>query len=303
MSKIPSLGAMLEETVRKLNNKEALLFEGRAIPYRELDEQANRTANALAGLGILKGDRVAIMLPNIPEFVYTFYGVQKLGAVAVPFNTMYKGREITHILNDSGAKAIVALTSFANLINEIKTDAPGLEHVILTGQRTLLFAQEDATVFAQMVFETQRFESADAVFKVVGGVLVAALKRLGVEDAWYKHQGSIRSDGKKIASVLVSTFENLSIVNAIVFLDAIDTDAFLKVIWVPPEVKDKALEPMTSVREQSGRRCTIDAFRDAFEEEFRQQLDADVFTGSLNILERFAYKKARTRSDAKASKN
>jgi len=293
MTEIPTLGAVLEETARRLKNKDALLFDGRTISYRELDEQAGRVANAFAGLGIGKGDRVAIMLPNIPEFVYTFYGLQKLGAVAVPFNTLYKGREITHILNDSGAKAIVALTSFANLINEIKPDVPGLEHIILTGQRTLLFAQDGATVFVQMVVDTQRFASGDAVFTVVGAVLVDALKRMGVADAWYKHQGAIRSGGKKIASILLSRYENLFIVNAIVFLDTLDTDEFFKVIWVPPEVKDKAVEPLTSVREQTGKPADITAFRDAFVEEFQLQIDGDIVAGDLKRDELFGYEKNR----------
>ncbi len=299
MAEIPSLGAMLEETARKLSRKEALIFDGHTISYRELEEQAGRTANALAALGIQKGDRVAIMLPNIPEFVYTFYGLQKLGAVAVPFNTMYKGREITHILNDSGAKAIVALTGCANLINEIKTDVPGLEHVILTGQRTLAFAQEGATVFVQMVLDEGRFKSADAVFSAIGAVVAAALKNLGVEDAWYKHQGAVRSGGKKIGSILLSTFENLFIVNALVFLDSLDADSFFRAVWVPPELKDKVLEPVTSVREQTGTVVTSEAFRDAFTEEFRRQLDADVVPGSLGAIERFAYRKIRKRPGGK----
>jgi len=296
MTEIPSLGAMLEETVRKLKDKEALLFDGKTISYRELNEQANKTANALAGLGIHKGDRVAIMLPNIPEFVYTFYGLQKLGAVAVPFNTMYKGREIIHILNDSGAKAIVALTNLAPLIHEIKPDVHALEHIILTGQRTLLFAQENATVFVQMVFNTQRFESPDDVFTAIGSVLVNTLKRLGVQEAWYKHQGSVRADGKKIASILLNVFENMYIINTLVFLDVLDTDTFFKVIWVPPEIKDKAVEPMTSVHEQTGRQVGIEAFRDAFTTEFRLQFDADIVPGSLNIIEHFWYKKTRTKA-------
>lgn len=296
MTDIPTLGAMLEQTVRKVRDKEALLFEGRAIPYRELDEQANRVANAFASLGIEKGDRVAIMLPNIPEFVYTFFGLQKLGAVAVPFNTMYKGREITHILNDSGARAIVALTNFANLINEIRADVPGLEHVILTGQRTLVFAQENATVFVQMVFDTTRFASTDDVFNAVGSTLVNTLKQLGVQGAWYKHQGSIRAGGKKIATILLNTYKQIFIVNALVFLDSLDIDTFFKAIWVPPEVRDKAIEPMTSVREQTGCQVDIAAFRDAFTAEFSLQFDADIVPGRLKTIERFGYKKARARA-------
>ncbi|NVM57816.1 MAG: AMP-binding protein, partial [Desulfobacterales bacterium] len=62
----------------------ALHFDAESITYRELNLRANRVANGLRGLGVVKGDRVAIMLPNIPEFVYAFLGTLKLGAVAVP---------------------------------------------------------------------------------------------------------------------------------------------------------------------------------------------------------------------------
>ena len=138
MSDRISIGRTLEEGAKKFRKKVALHFEGKEISYEQLNENVNKLANGLKSLGIEKGDRVAIMLPNIPEFVYSFYAIQKLGAIAVPFNTMYKGREVSHILNDSGAKAIIALTNFAPLINEIKPDIPSLEHIILTGERTLL---------------------------------------------------------------------------------------------------------------------------------------------------------------------
>ncbi|MBW2265008.1 MAG: AMP-binding protein, partial [Deltaproteobacteria bacterium] len=115
----------------------ALYFEERAITYKDLNIKANRVANGLQGLGVKRGDRVAIMLPNIPEFVYSFVGILKLGAVSVPFNTLYKGGEIRHILKDSGAKVLIALTNFAPMINEIRSELPALEQVILTGERNL----------------------------------------------------------------------------------------------------------------------------------------------------------------------
>ena len=124
MRDVQNIPELLNAVVKKYKRKEALHYEGKTISYRELDENANKVANALTDLGIKPHDRVALMLPNTPDFVYSFLGIQKLGGVAVPFNTMYKGREITHILNDSGAKAIICLTNFANLINEIREDVP-----------------------------------------------------------------------------------------------------------------------------------------------------------------------------------
>ena len=109
MSDAQNINDLLEQVVKKYKKKDALFFEGRTIPFRDLDENACKVANALSQLGIKPHDRVALMLPNTPDFVYSFLGILKLGAVAVPFNTMYKGREITHILNDSGAKAIICL--------------------------------------------------------------------------------------------------------------------------------------------------------------------------------------------------
>lgn len=293
MAEVRSLGRILEDAARKYKKKEALLFEGAAITYRELEEYANKVANGLKSLGIGRGDRVAIMLPNIPEFVYSFFGIQKLAAVAVPFNTMYKGREITHILNDCGARAIITLTNFANLINEIKSDVPTLEHVILTGQRTLVFAQPGSTAAVQLVVEKRRFASADEAFHTVGTLLVEVLHRLGVTDAWYKHQGSIRAHGKKIATILISEIENLYIVNAVVFFDTLDTDEFFKVVWVPPEVKDKVVEPMTSIREEAGREVTLLELRQVLTDCLQERMGVGLTEGTFKRDELFGYEKNR----------
>jgi len=293
MSEVRSLGQILEDAARKYKKKEALLFEGSAVTYRELDEFANKVANGLKSLGIGRGDRVAIMLPNIPEFVYSFFGIQKLAAVAVPFNTMYKGREITHILNDCGARAIITLTNFANLINEIRSDVPALEHVIVTGQRTLVFAQPGSTAAVQLVVEKRRFASADEAFHTLGALLVDVLHRLGAADAWYKHQGSIRAHGKKIATILISEIENLYIVNAVIFLDTLDTDEFFKVVWVPPEVKDKAVEPMTSIREEAGREVSLLELRHVLTECLQERMGVELSEGTFKRDELFGYEKNR----------
>ncbi len=290
MSDIQNISDMLEMVVKKYKRKDALYFEGKTVTYRELDENSSKAANALKDLGINPGDRVAMMLPNTPEFVYTFLAIQKLGAVAVPFNTMYKGREITHILNDCGAKAIICLSNFANLINEIREDAPELEHVILTGQRTMIMVTPDSTVNVQMVVDKDQFETPDLAFKEVGEILVETLKSLGV-DAWYKHRGGIRVGGKKIATVLVSQLENMILVNSIIFIGPMATDDLFKVVWVSPEIKDKVLEPSTSVLEETGRQIDAQEFADAFLKALKEKAGIDTSPGQMKRDELFGYEK------------
>ena len=288
------LGHTLEEITRRYRKREAIRFEGQVTTYQELEENANRVAGGLAALGIGAGDRVAIMLPNIPEFAYSFFGIQKLGAVAVPFNTMYKGREISFILKDSRARAIICLTNFANLISEIRDDCPDLEHIVVTGQRTLVFIDPEATVNVQLVFEKTHFQSADEAFRAIGSVLVETFRELGVEDAWYKHQGAVRSaGGKKLATILLSEIENLYVSNVIAFLKEMDTDPLFKVLYVPPEIKDKAVEPLSSVEQEAGREATIEQFRDALLARLSATLGITIRPGKLTRDELMAYEKNR----------
>lgn len=298
MDNVRGLGQMLEEMARKQKKKQAILFDNREVSYRELDENANKIANGLKALGINKGDRVAMMLPNIPDFVYAFFGIQKLGAVAVPFNTMYKGREIIHILNDCEARAIITMTNFANLINEICEDVPSLEHIILTGQRTMVFVSPDSTVNVQMVVGKDQFESGDAAFRVVGEILIETLKSFGV-DAWYKHRGGVRCGGKKIATVLVSEVENLLVINCLTFLGPLRTEDFFRVVWVSPEIKDKVMEPMTSVEEETGTRPSVGEFKERLLAALQSQLGIAAEEGQLKRDELFGYEKTRALADKK----
>jgi long-chain acyl-CoA synthetase len=115
----------------------ALDFYGRRVTYQELDRAAIRFANALAGLGVRKGDRVAVMLPNVPQAVIAYYGALKLGAVVVQVNPLYVEREIEQQVRDAGARVLVALDLFFPRIEPIRTRA-GLEAVIVTSVRDAL---------------------------------------------------------------------------------------------------------------------------------------------------------------------
>ena len=79
-------GEMLWETAQRFPEKEAVIFQGQKISYRELDGLTNSIANALSGIGVKKGDRVALYMTNRPEYIISFYAAARLGAVATPLN-------------------------------------------------------------------------------------------------------------------------------------------------------------------------------------------------------------------------
>lgn len=122
---------LLDEAVKHYPGQTALMYYGTKISYALLSSLANRFANALQKLGIQQGDRVAIALPNIPQYPIAFYGALRAGAVAVPTNPLYTGREMQHQMADSGARIIVMLDDFYPTVRAIRAQTD-LEHVILT---------------------------------------------------------------------------------------------------------------------------------------------------------------------------
>jgi len=132
-----TLGNVLAQTAKKFPSHTALLFYGKKISYAELDEAVNRFAQALIGLGVRKGDRVAIMLPNIPQMVIAYYGTLRSGAVAVPTNPLYHEHELEVQLKDSGAGTLVAVDMFFPVITHVlgKTN---VKNLILCGIKDYL---------------------------------------------------------------------------------------------------------------------------------------------------------------------
>ena len=286
-----NLGKLLEIKAEEHPQGTAILFAGGVISFEELNKNVNRLANGLKSLGIEKGDRVAIMLPNIPEFVYTFLACQKLGSIAVPFNTMYKAGEIFYILKDCGAKAIITLSSAVPLINEIKPDLPNLEHIITTGERNLTFADPDSTFFLQGVLSKKVFHDLDDAYQRLGEVFVEALVKLGLKEVWYKHRGSLRVGGKKLAGFSFFEVEDIYILNMVCFLTPFDPTDFFSAIFVPPEVKDKVLEPLTSIQEELRRRPDDLEVRDALLDALKKRLCITFKEGGLTGHEKLAYEK------------
>jgi len=115
-----SLPQMLRNAARKFPENSATVFYGARISYREMDALTDRFATALQGLGVRKGDRVAIFLPNCPQFVIGYYGALKAGAIVVACSPLYKERELEYQLNDSGAETILTLDLLYSVVSSIR---------------------------------------------------------------------------------------------------------------------------------------------------------------------------------------
>ncbi|BDG58993.1 long-chain-fatty-acid--CoA ligase [Caldinitratiruptor microaerophilus] len=124
------LYALLDETAAHHPDLTALRFYQHRLTYRELAERVNRFAAALAGLGVRKGDRVALMLPNSPAYVIGYYGTLKAGGIVAQVNPLYTGRELLHILNDSGAETIVVADVLYPKVQSVQSGSP-LKNVLV----------------------------------------------------------------------------------------------------------------------------------------------------------------------------
>ncbi|MCL4486807.1 MAG: long-chain fatty acid--CoA ligase [Chloroflexi bacterium] len=132
----------LENAASKYPNNAATIFGGvvhqlggalmdTKLSYRQLDDHVNRLANALSAIGVKKGDRVALYLPNCPQYVIAFYAALKIGAIVAPHNPLYVPRELEFQLNDSGAETIICLSRLYPTVQKVRPNTK-LKHVIVT---------------------------------------------------------------------------------------------------------------------------------------------------------------------------
>ncbi|WP_339212574.1 long-chain fatty acid--CoA ligase [Solibacillus sp. FSL W8-0372] len=121
---IISLPQLLDESVATYSNHTSITFYGKTFSYQELSDNIKKAAKGLSKSGVGKGDRVAIMLPNCPQYPVSFYSILACGGIVVQVNPMYQASELIHILNDSGAKAIIVMDQLLPLIEAIRAQTP-----------------------------------------------------------------------------------------------------------------------------------------------------------------------------------
>ena len=127
------LHGLMQKTAEKYPEKVALTSGETKITYARLDLLSNQFSNALAGLRVKKGDRVALYLPNIPEFVIAYFGVLKAGAAVTAISPLHREREVEFQLKDSGAQTIVTFDTLTPTVEKVREKTP-LKDIIVTGR-------------------------------------------------------------------------------------------------------------------------------------------------------------------------
>ena len=128
-----NLKLMLDEAVKRYGKKTAVAMGDSRLSYAQLDEASNKMANALIGVGVGKGDRVAMLMSNSPEFAAIYFGVVKIGGIAVPLDTKYKPAELASLFDDSQPRVLVAESPLSKSIAGSLPDFKSLTHVIEVG--------------------------------------------------------------------------------------------------------------------------------------------------------------------------
>jgi long-chain acyl-CoA synthetase len=125
------LHEILATTAAEMPEAQATAFLGASLTFGDLKARADRLSAAMIRLGVVKGDRVGVMLPNCPQYIITAFAALRLGAIVVNINPIYTSREVLTVANDSGIKLLVTLDRLAPLALEVR-DTTAIEHIIVT---------------------------------------------------------------------------------------------------------------------------------------------------------------------------
>jgi long-chain acyl-CoA synthetase len=132
-----SLTDYLRDSATRWPDRPALLFKGSTVSYRQLDDESNALAAAMVAMGIKRGDRVALCLPNCPQFLLAEFAAWKVGAIACPFNPTYSDREMEEALRATGAETLVVLNRFYDKVKGIQVRT-SLQRIIATNIKEYL---------------------------------------------------------------------------------------------------------------------------------------------------------------------
>jgi long-chain acyl-CoA synthetase len=149
-----NLATLVESSAREYPSNVAVIFNDTRLNYAQLNGAANQFANALRGLGVEAGSKVALMMPNVPFFPIAYYGILKAGCTVVPLNVLFKGREVEYHLRDSEAVALVVFEGFFEEAYKGKQAAPGCRTVVVCSANMAApppVEAEDVTMFGRVM--------------------------------------------------------------------------------------------------------------------------------------------------------
>ena len=146
---MPTLVSQLYHSAQATPTKAAIFFKNTEITFDSFVNAVNRLASGLVGLGIQKGDRVAILLPNVPHFCISYYAIMAAAGIAVPLNFMHDSKELEHQLRDSGAKILIAWQSFLPQVLPAFHATYGCTEILVLGDRILKEGKSLTHIIAQ----------------------------------------------------------------------------------------------------------------------------------------------------------
>lgn len=149
-----NLASLLLESSQKFPENIAIHFMGKELTYKELLQDVYRFSKALTELGLKKGDRVAIMLPNCPQAIIAYYGALLVGAIVVQVNPMYTERELEHQLQDSESIMIITLDLLSNKVAKVKAKT-NLNEIIVTSIKDYLPFPQNMLYTLKLAFQAQ----------------------------------------------------------------------------------------------------------------------------------------------------
>jgi long-chain acyl-CoA synthetase len=124
-----NIASALIESAAKYPEKILIRFEGKSFTYKQINELSEQLAAGLIEAGLRAGDRIALYLPNVPEFVIAYFAIQKIGAISVTINAILKREEVRYLLDDSGSKLVF---TEAELVSNVPQDCPALQYRVIT---------------------------------------------------------------------------------------------------------------------------------------------------------------------------
>lgn len=126
-----NLSSRLSQTVKEYGDKPAFIFAGKETSYMQLENEINQFARSLRHLGVSKGDHVAIVLGNSPQFIISLYGALRIGATVIPINPIYTPDEIAYIINNGDVKVVISLDLLIPLFEKLAPHIPKVEQIII----------------------------------------------------------------------------------------------------------------------------------------------------------------------------
>ena len=202
-----------EENLERFGEYTSLIFEGKEYTNVEMDRWSNKVGNALKSLGVKRGDRVVIQLPNCPEVLVSFRGIFKIGAAVTPLSFLISAEETAYIYQDSTPVVVISSSEFMEKVSHGKASAPSIKHVISVDEApdTLLFRDIVDRSSDELEMEDTADEELAALLYTAGttgrpkGVMLSHQALYANAKGQYEfHKGSIVPDSVALSSLPLS---------------------------------------------------------------------------------------------------